>query len=160
MYLIKLRGSWQPGIRILTSKMDNVSPCNVGLFQTLLAFLLRGDSAEKSERRIMNNWKELATKSRDLTETLFIIFSGSAAQCGLWPPVALQPSAGYGLLWLCSPVRAMASSGFAAQCGLWPPVALQPSAGYGLLWLCSPARAMASSSHEVSWSHTTTRHSR
>jgi hypothetical protein len=25
-------------------------------------------------------------------------------------------------------------------------------------WLCSPARAIASSSHEVSWSHTTTRH--
>jgi hypothetical protein len=35
---------------------------------------------------------------------------GSAAQSGLWPPVALQPSAGYGLLWLCSPARAMASS--------------------------------------------------
>jgi hypothetical protein len=50
------------------------------------------------------------------------IFSGSAAQRGLWPPC-----------------------GSAAQCGLWPPVALQPSAGYGLLWLCSPARAMASS---------------
>jgi hypothetical protein len=29
---------------------------------------------------------------------LFTIFSGSAAQRGLWPPVALQPSAGYGLL--------------------------------------------------------------
>jgi hypothetical protein len=28
------------------------------------------------------------------------------------------------------------------------------------LWLCSPARATASSYHEVSWSHTTTRHSR
>jgi hypothetical protein len=28
--------------------------------------------------------------------SLFIIFSGSAAQRGLWPPVALQPSAGYG----------------------------------------------------------------
>jgi hypothetical protein len=41
---------------------------------------------------------------------LFIIFPDSAAQCGLWPPVALQPSAGYGLLWLCSTVRAMASS--------------------------------------------------
>jgi hypothetical protein len=26
------------------------------------------------------------------------IFSGCAAQRGLWPPVALQPSAGYGLL--------------------------------------------------------------
>jgi hypothetical protein len=35
---------------------------------------------------------------------------GSAAQLGLWPPVALQPSAGYGLLWLCSPAQAMASS--------------------------------------------------
>jgi hypothetical protein len=58
--------------------------------------------------------------------------------------LALQPSAGYGLLWLCSPARAMASSGCAAQRGLWPPVAVQPSAGYGLLWLCSPARAMAS----------------
>jgi hypothetical protein len=34
---------------------------------------------------------------------------GSAAQRGLWPPVALQPSAGYGRLWLCSPARAMAS---------------------------------------------------
>jgi hypothetical protein len=69
---------------------------------------------------------------------------GSAAPRGLWPPVALQPSAGYGLLWLCSPVRAMASCGSAALCGLWPPVALQPSAGSGLLWLCSPTRAMAS----------------
>jgi hypothetical protein len=29
---------------------------------------------------------------------IIIIFSGSAAQRGLWPPVALQPSAGYGLL--------------------------------------------------------------
>jgi hypothetical protein len=35
--------------------------------------------------------------------------------------LALQPSAGYGLLWLCSPARAMASCGFAAQRGLWPP---------------------------------------
>jgi hypothetical protein len=59
--------------------------------------------------------------------------------------LALQPSAGYGLLWLCSSARAMASCGSAAQHGLWSPVALQPSAGYGLLWLCSPARAMASS---------------
>jgi hypothetical protein len=58
--------------------------------------------------------------------------------------LALQPSAGYGLLWLCSPARAMASCGSAAQRGLWPPVAVQPSAGYGLLWLCSPARAMTS----------------
>jgi hypothetical protein len=57
--------------------------------------------------------------------------------------LALQPSAGYGLLWLCSPARAMASCGSAAQRGLWPPVALKPSAVYGLLWLCSPARAMA-----------------
>jgi hypothetical protein len=47
--------------------------------------------------------------------------------------LSLQPSAGYGLLWLCSPARAMASYGSAAQRGLWPPVALQPSAGYGLL---------------------------
>jgi hypothetical protein len=69
---------------------------------------------------------------------------GSAAQRGLWPTVALQPSAGYGLLWLCSPERAMASCGSAAQSGLWPPVALQPRAGCGLLWLCSPERAMAS----------------
>jgi hypothetical protein len=60
-------------------------------------------------------------------------------------PLALQPSADYGLLWLCSPVRAMASSGSAAHRGLWPPVALQPSVGYGLLWLCSPSRAMVSS---------------
>jgi hypothetical protein len=58
--------------------------------------------------------------------------------------VALQPSASYGLLWLCSPARAMASCGSAAQHGLWPSIALQPSASYGLLWLCSPARAMAS----------------
>jgi hypothetical protein len=29
---------------------------------------------------------------------IYIIFSGTAAQRGLWPPVALQPSAGYGLL--------------------------------------------------------------
>jgi hypothetical protein len=58
---------------------------------------------------------------------------GSAAQRGLWPPVALQPSTVYGLLWLCSPARPMASCGSAAQRGLWPPVALQPSTGYGLL---------------------------
>jgi hypothetical protein len=69
---------------------------------------------------------------------------GSTAQRGLCPPVSLQPSAGYVLLWLSSPVQAMASCGSAAQRGLWPPVALQPSAGYGLLWFCSPARAMAS----------------
>jgi hypothetical protein len=41
---------------------------------------------------------------------IIIIISDTAAQRGLWPPVALQPSAGYGLLWLCSPARAMASS--------------------------------------------------
>jgi hypothetical protein len=35
--------------------------------------------------------------------------------------VALQPSAGYGLLWLCSPALAMASCGSAAQRWLWPP---------------------------------------
>jgi hypothetical protein len=29
---------------------------------------------------------------------IIIIFSGPAAQRGLWPPVVLQPSAGYGLL--------------------------------------------------------------
>jgi hypothetical protein len=46
---------------------------------------------------------------------------GSAAQRGLWPPVALQPSAGSGLLWLCSPSRALASCGSAAHRGLWPP---------------------------------------
>jgi hypothetical protein len=46
--------------------------------------------------------------------------SGSAAQRGPWPPVALQPSAGYDLLWLCSPAWAMASCGSAAQRGLWP----------------------------------------
>jgi hypothetical protein len=71
--------------------------------------------------------------------------SGSAAQRGLWPPLALQPSAGYGLLWLCSPARAIVSSVSASQRVIWPPLPLQPSAGYGLLWLCSPARAMASS---------------
>jgi hypothetical protein len=70
---------------------------------------------------------------------------GPAAQRGLWPPVALQPSEGYGLLWLCSPALGMASCASAAQRWLWPSVALQPSAGYGLLWLCSPALAMASS---------------
>jgi hypothetical protein len=64
--------------------------------------------------------------------------------------LALQPSAGSALLWLCSPARALPSCGSAAQRGLCPPVALQPSAGYALLWLCSPARAMASSYHEVS----------
>jgi hypothetical protein len=74
----------------------------------------------------------------------YYYFSDSAAQRGLWPPVALQPSAGYGLLWLCSPLRAMAPCGSAAKRGLWPPVALQPSAGYGLLWLCNPVRAMVS----------------
>jgi hypothetical protein len=58
--------------------------------------------------------------------------------------VALQPSAGYVLLWLCSPVQSMASCGSAAHRRLWPPVALQPSASYGLLWFCSPVQAMAS----------------
>jgi hypothetical protein len=58
--------------------------------------------------------------------------------------LALQPSVGYGLLWLCSPAWAIAFCGSAAQRGLWPSVALQPSVGYGLLWLCSPARATAS----------------
>jgi hypothetical protein len=53
---------------------------------------------------------------------------GSAAQRRLWPPLALQPSAGYGLLWLCSPAQAMASCGSAAQRRLWPPLALQPRA--------------------------------
>jgi hypothetical protein len=37
-------------------------------------------------------------------------FSGYAAQRMLWPPVAMQASACYGLLWLCSPAHAMASS--------------------------------------------------
>jgi hypothetical protein len=46
---------------------------------------------------------------------------GSAAQRRLWPPVALRPSAGYVLLWLCSPAQAMASCGSAAQRRLWPP---------------------------------------
>jgi hypothetical protein len=45
----------------------------------------------------------------------------SAAQRGLCPPVALQPSAGYGQMWLCSPARAMASCGSVAQLRLWPP---------------------------------------
>jgi hypothetical protein len=83
---------------------------------------------------------------------------GCAAQRRLWPPVALQPRAGYGLLCLCSLARAMASCVSAAQCGLWPPVSLQPSAGYGLLWLCSPARAMASCVSAVQrglWPHIT-----
>jgi hypothetical protein len=46
---------------------------------------------------------------------------GSAAQRRLWPPVALQPSAVYGLLGLCSPAPSMASCGSAAQRRLWPP---------------------------------------
>jgi hypothetical protein len=69
---------------------------------------------------------------------------GSAAQRRLRPPGARQPSAGYDLLWLCSPARAMTSCGSAAQRELRPPVALQPSAGYDLLWLCSSAQAMSS----------------
>jgi hypothetical protein len=40
---------------------------------------------------------------------IFIVFSGSAAQRGLWPPVALQPNA-----------MAMASCGSAAQRWLCP----------------------------------------
>jgi hypothetical protein len=47
---------------------------------------------------------------RNLRINLFLLFS-----------LALQLSAGYGLLWLCSPARAMASCGSAAQRGLWPP---------------------------------------
>jgi hypothetical protein len=43
--------------------------------------------------------------------------------------VALQPSAGYGLLWLCSPAQAMASCGDEAQRRLGPPVAWRPRAG-------------------------------
>jgi hypothetical protein len=58
--------------------------------------------------------------------------------------LALQPSAGYDLLWICSPARAMASCATAAQRPLRRPVTLQTSAGYGLLLLCCPARAMAS----------------
>jgi cell division protein FtsW (lipid II flippase) len=46
---------------------------------------------------------------------------------------ALQPTAGYGLLWLCSLALAMASCGSEAQRWLWLPVTLQPSADYGLL---------------------------
>jgi hypothetical protein len=49
-------------------------------------------------------------KNKEYNNNFFIIFSDSAAQRGLWPPVALQPSAGYGLLWLRSPARAMTSS--------------------------------------------------
>jgi hypothetical protein len=84
---------------------------------------------------VIFTWSAVRSETAQLYTYSFIyfIFSGSAAQCGLWPPVALQPSADYGLLWLCSPARTMASCGSAAQCGLWPPVALQPSAGYGLL---------------------------
>jgi hypothetical protein len=40
---------------------------------------------------------------------------GTAVQRGLWPPVALQSSASHGLLWHCSPARAMASCGSAAM---------------------------------------------
>jgi hypothetical protein len=50
-----------------------------------------------------------------------MVSCGSAAQRGLWPPVALQPSADCGLLWLCSLAQAMASCGSAAQRGLWLP---------------------------------------
>jgi hypothetical protein len=64
------------------------------------------------------------TSTSDKIIFILFIFSGSAAQRGLWLPVALQPSTGYGLLWLCSPARAMVSFGYAAQRGLWPPVAL------------------------------------
>jgi hypothetical protein len=39
-------------------------------------------------------WIDLTT----LSQAFYFIFSGSAAQHGLWPPVALQPSVGYGLL--------------------------------------------------------------
>jgi hypothetical protein len=86
-----------------------------------------------------------ALKYRSPVPNLFevnFIFSGSTAQRGLWA-VAVQPSAGCGLLWLCSPARAMVFCGSVTQRGIWPPVALQPSAGYGL-WLCNPARAVAS----------------
>jgi hypothetical protein len=55
---------------------------------------------------------------------LLFIFSGSAAQRWLWPPLALQPNAGYGLLWHCSPARALASYGSAAKRELWPPLTL------------------------------------
>jgi hypothetical protein len=79
----------------------------------------------------MYNYYFLRADFQDYSVQFF--FSGTTAKRRLWPPVALQPSAGYGLLWLCSPVRSMASCGSAAKCGLWPPVALQPSAGYGLL---------------------------
>jgi hypothetical protein len=41
---------------------------------------------------------KLYNDQRNAQILLFIIFSGSAAQRGLWPPVALQPSTGYGLL--------------------------------------------------------------
>jgi hypothetical protein len=77
--------------------------------------------------------------------------SSSAAQHGLWPPLALQPSA----VWLWPPLALQPSAVWLwpplalqpSAVWLWPPVALQPSAGYGLLV------------HEVSLSHTTTRHS-
>jgi hypothetical protein len=35
---------------------------------------------------------------KEVNINIFVIFSGSAAQRGLWPPVALQPSVGYGLI--------------------------------------------------------------
>jgi hypothetical protein len=49
----------------------------------------------------------LNTKTFSVLSKL-IFFPGSTAQRGLWPPVALQPSAGYGFPWLYSPARAMA----------------------------------------------------
>jgi hypothetical protein len=119
------------------------------------------------DERSTNLDSKLAVSAHDVVYVYYFLWlcsparamasCGSAAQRGLWPPLALQPSAGYDFLWLCSPAWAMASCGSAAQRGLWlplarqpnrglwPPVALQPSAGYGLLWLCSPARSMASS---------------
>jgi hypothetical protein len=74
--------------------------------------------------------------------------------------LALQPSAGYGLLWLCSPAQAMASCGSTAQRGLWPP----RSRGFlfthdtpesvGPLWTSDHLVAETSI-----WQHTTDKHS-
>jgi hypothetical protein len=78
---------------------------------------------------------------------LCIIFSGSAAQCWLWPRLIKcefqdinYATFMYYFLWLCSPVLAMASS-YQMRipghklCYIYVlfSLGLQPSAGYGLL---------------------------
>jgi hypothetical protein len=50
--------------------------------------------------KTLTNYELLAIWKKQVMcylKIFIIIFSGSAAQRGLWPPVALQPTAGYGL---------------------------------------------------------------